>query len=452
MTAGTNSGSTRRTYFKRAGALAGFGGLSLAACGAPQAAQQTATLSAAPVTIQLYKRGTLTEPDVATMLTDWNAAHPTWKVELVQNKSTLEQLSPHIAAGDKIDVLGWYKTAREMIANTGTPKPLDDFIKRDKYAVNKFSAKELDLVGKGKDGKLYSLYYAWGGNLTATFYNRALFKQAGVPEPPTDWTKAWTWDEFRENLRKLTKKSGGVTTQVGFNGYGQTMVSPLVLTDAKWISDDWKKIDLTNNELLTTYERLADITAKDGSAMGSQGVDLGTTSAEQAFMTGKMAMYTVCCGPAAPAKKFIDAGMDWGFAPSPKMKYASPDLQSNLIMLLKLGANPDHGWELAKHLIDENRWGAVEGRVPATSADAVTWAKETFKTAPNARSEVLAEAVKYSRPVDKIKYHPFGEGGDLYKLIDPVLQEGLKGTASIRSALPPLQGQAQAIMDRAPDF
>jgi ABC-type glycerol-3-phosphate transport system substrate-binding protein len=141
---------SRRSQLKVAGALAGLG--LTAACGAPQAAQQSVQLSTAPVTIQLYKRGTLVEADVATMLKDWTAAHPTWKVELVQNKGTLEQLSPHIAAGDKIDVLGWYKTAREMIANTGTPKALDDYIKRDKYAVNKFSAKSWTWWGRARTG------------------------------------------------------------------------------------------------------------------------------------------------------------------------------------------------------------------------------------------------------------------------------------------------------------
>ena len=82
--------TSRRSHLKGAGALAGVA--FTAACGAPQAAQQTVTLSTAPVTIQLYKRGTLVEADVATMLKDWNAAHPTWKVELVQNKGNLEAL------------------------------------------------------------------------------------------------------------------------------------------------------------------------------------------------------------------------------------------------------------------------------------------------------------------------------------------------------------------------
>ena len=447
---------SRRAQLRAAGALAGVA--VTAACGAPPAAQQSVQLSAAPVTIQLYKRGTIVEADVAAMLKDWTAAHPTWKVELVQNKGNLEALAPHIAAGDKIDVLGWYQTARGLMANTGIPLALDDYVKRDKYPVNKFSAKELDLVGKGKDGKLLSLYYAWGGNLTATFYNRTVFKQAGVPEPPTDWNKAWTWDEFRENLRRLTRKSGGVATQVGINNYGAPITTPLVHTDAKWISDDWKKFDASSNELLSAFERWADIVTKDGTAMVSPGVDVGmpnnTSSGnqEQAFIAGKVAMHTICCGPLGPAKKFTDAGLDWGFAPSPKMKYSSPDLQSNLVLLTRLGANPEHGWELTKHLIENNRWGHVEGRLPAISEDAQTCAKEVLKSSPNARPEVVADGVKFARPVDKIKYHPLGDGSEMYKILEPVFAEIHAGKATVRAAIPPLQGQLQAIVDRSPAF
>jgi hypothetical protein len=54
--------------------------------------------------------------------------------------------------------------------------------------------------------------------------------------------------------------------------------------------------------------------------------------------------------------------------------------------------------------------------------------------------------------VDKIKYHPLGDGGDLYKTIKPVLDDIWAGKATVRAAIPPLQGQLQAIMDRSPSF
>ena len=182
--------------------------------------------------------------------------------------------------------------------------------------------------------------------------------------------------------------------------------------------------------------------------MASPGVDVGTTNNEQAFMTGRAALYTICCGPANPAKKFTEAGMDWGFAVSPRMKYASYDMQSNLTLLTKLGSHPDHGWELNKYLIENNRWGAQEGRVPPFLADAQSWAKTTFAHNPNARINVLADSIPIARPVDKIKYHPAGD--ELYKVIQPVLAEVWKGSASVRAVLPPLQPQLQSIMDQFP--
>ena len=209
-------------------------------------------------------------------------------MELSQGHATLEQLTPHIAGGEKIDVLGWYQTVRAFNKRTGIPLLLDDYIKRDGYDLKRFNAKELDLVGR-IDGKLYSLFYAYGGNLTAHFYNRALFKQAGVPEPPADWSQAWSWEQFRDAMRRLTKKDGGTTTQIGITHYGDPITSLLVHSDGKWISDDWKQISSADGELLQTFENWADLVNKDGATMASPGVSVGAANTEQAFLTGRAA-------------------------------------------------------------------------------------------------------------------------------------------------------------------
>lgn len=52
------------------------------------------------------------------------------------------------------------------------------------------------------------------GNYTALevmqlFYNKELFTEAGVPVPPADSQKAWTWGEFLEIAKKLTKDQNG---------------------------------------------------------------------------------------------------------------------------------------------------------------------------------------------------------------------------------------------------
>src|SRR5215207_7610870 len=97
-------GQSRRGFLRAAGGIAGAG--VLASCATPGApAQGKPVLSAAPVTVTLYKRQVMTDGDAAVMLKDWYAQHPTWKVEMSQGNATLEQLTPRIAGGDKIDVL-----------------------------------------------------------------------------------------------------------------------------------------------------------------------------------------------------------------------------------------------------------------------------------------------------------------------------------------------------------
>ncbi len=44
---------------------------------------------------------------------------------------------------------------------------------------------------------------------TLLFYNKALFDEAGVPYPPADPAKAWTWDEFVSAAEKLTRDING---------------------------------------------------------------------------------------------------------------------------------------------------------------------------------------------------------------------------------------------------
>lgn len=44
---------------------------------------------------------------------------------------------------------------------------------------------------------------------TLLFYNKALFDAAGVPYPPSDPAKAWTWDEFVAAAQKLTSDVNG---------------------------------------------------------------------------------------------------------------------------------------------------------------------------------------------------------------------------------------------------
>jgi multiple sugar transport system substrate-binding protein len=50
-----------------------------------------------------------------------------------------------------------------------------------------------------------------GGALNLMYYNKDLFRQAGITPPPADVTKPWTWDQYLDALIKLTKDNRGRT-------------------------------------------------------------------------------------------------------------------------------------------------------------------------------------------------------------------------------------------------
>ena len=436
---------SRRRVLSMAGAA---GGVSLlAACGGPQAQETAKPLSATPVTLTYYKRGTLNDVGLETLYKDWTTQHPTWKIDTVQGVND-EKLTASIAAGEKLDTLTYNYAARTMVLAYNMLRPIDSYVAKDKYNVKRFSEKEVELVGR-YDGKLWALPYAYGGNATALFFNRSLFKESGVAEPPADWNQTWSFDQFRDNARKLTKRQGSTITQVAINGLSDSPSNTLstlsALTDAKIISDDYKKSMLDRPDTIDAFQRYADLILKDLVTTGSPGADLGSGNA---FLNGKQAMHVICCGPLAFARQIKPTGIDWGFAPMPKIKYTSPDFQSVLTLMPNSGANPDHGWELFKYLIEDSRLGTLEERVPAVLEDAGDWAKASFGEYPNARAQVLVDSIKFARPVDKIKYHPATT--ELYATARPVVEGMFQGKETVKQAFTTLHPQIQAIVDRTP--
>lgn len=57
-----------------------------------------------------------------------------------------------------------------------------------------------------------------GVEIMTMFYSRKLFRDAGLPMPPANAAKAWTWTQFVEVARKLTvDKNGKNALQAGFD-------------------------------------------------------------------------------------------------------------------------------------------------------------------------------------------------------------------------------------------
>ncbi len=107
------------------------------------------------------------------------------------------------------------------------------------------------------------------------FYNKELFAEADVDLPPSKAENGWTWDEFVEVSKKLTKDANGKNPdQPGFNPdnivqYGVSIPTnfngwlPLVQSNGGDITnEDGTKLTLNTPEAKEALEKIHDLIYK----------------------------------------------------------------------------------------------------------------------------------------------------------------------------------------------
>jgi multiple sugar transport system substrate-binding protein len=168
------------------------------------------------------------------------AKHPDVKIviESVPDQYGTKLLT-QIAAGDAPDIFQIGDGDIRTFMEKGALEELTPFvdgksgIKEEDYYENVLN------VGK-IDDKLYTMPKDY--STLAVFYNKALFDKAGVAYPKA----GWTWDDFYEISKKLTKKDNGKIVQWGvrLGGAEQRFLTPLLYSyGGSVISQDGKKID-----------------------------------------------------------------------------------------------------------------------------------------------------------------------------------------------------------------
>jgi multiple sugar transport system substrate-binding protein len=152
------------------------------------------------------------------VVNEFQRRHPDIKVRAVlSGPGVMQQLSTFCAGGKCPDVLQTWDLTYAELAERGVLLDLNDSLARDPAFGAQLKA---DSVGPLYDtfaynGGQYAFPEQWSGNFL--FYNRQLFADAKVPAPPTAWDKTWTFAEFRDAAKALTKRDGsGRVSQWGF--------------------------------------------------------------------------------------------------------------------------------------------------------------------------------------------------------------------------------------------
>ncbi len=262
-----------------------------------------------------------------------------------------------IAAGTGPDVfmLGdgdtlWY-TDKGALAN------LMPFIKKDKFDLKGYIKGTLT-IGQHKGG-LYALPKDYSP--LAVYYNKDMFKAAGVPTPSAHWT----WTEFRRDALKLT--NGGV--------YGAALPGDWPRAVDAVVRSLGGKLDNSNGTKVVGYmdsgatvkavQFWLDLFLKDKVApTPAQASSLGSGDL---FASQKAAMNLTGIWPSLGATGYPKTlSFKWGVAPFPTGKDSK---HVNTICwagfgMSKTAKNKNASWGLIKAMagpVGDNVWGTVNG-------------------------------------------------------------------------------------------
>src|SRR6201998_3538532 len=144
--------------------------------------------------------------------------HPDIKVRtLLSGGNPLQHMSIYCAGGKCPDVLMAWDLTYAGLAARGVLLDLNTMLAQDKAFAAQLKAESIPSLYQTFtfNGGQYALPEQWSGNFL--FYNKRLFAEAGLPAPPRTWERPWTFAEFLDTARALTKRNGsGRTTQWGF--------------------------------------------------------------------------------------------------------------------------------------------------------------------------------------------------------------------------------------------
>jgi multiple sugar transport system substrate-binding protein len=193
----------------------------LAGCGGSKGSNETASSGASPsaagasdsgspaagsgekINLRLYTYGTEEQYNWSKTLSAYEESHPGVTIELVQlsDKGDTQEASKKLdlaaASSEPMDILMFSDPAgyAQRVA-LGMAAPLDDFIAKDGY-----KEEEDYKVDTHLNGKVYALPGKF--NPWYVLLNKDHLDEAGLPVP-TDWT----WDDYADYAKKLTKGEG----------------------------------------------------------------------------------------------------------------------------------------------------------------------------------------------------------------------------------------------------
>ncbi len=298
---------------------------------------------------------------VESSLRRFEAANPGVRVKRINPGdagSFYTKLQTMMAAGEPPDVFYVGNERIPSFVSLGLLEPLDAYLERERASGAPDALKIEDLYPQVVDAFRYDGAHAGRGTLygipkdfttVGFYYNKALFRAAGVPLPTPDWS----WDDFIAAARKIgatTDAKGERYTGAEFVTWPAMIRAYLFTEGVDVVGQDFDHVTLRDPRAHAALERLRAWRQDEEHALTSGRSKIATGAA--VFSTGRVGM----AGPfgrwVVPEYARI-TDFDWDFAPLPHGA-----VHANIILTVSWSISArserkDAAWKLIRWLTSE---------------------------------------------------------------------------------------------------
>jgi len=174
-----------------------------------------------------------------------------------------------MAETDTLPDLGYFRPDQfGEFASAGYMLDLTNLVQRENLSKN-----YLPQVWLKVNNRIFGAYTA--AECQMMFYNKDVLKKAGVPLPPSDYRKGWSWDQFVKYCRMITTDYKGrhpgdagfddrqvATYGVSLQLWHAMLTPPLWSGDGGIVSSDGRKFLMDSPESIDVIQKIADLINK----------------------------------------------------------------------------------------------------------------------------------------------------------------------------------------------
>ena len=421
----------------------GIAALGLAACGGAPAEPSQPLPAPAPAQISFAAHGDQSWQEFwKTVVARFNERHgPRLSAEFFTSEPDgFRKYFVLIAAGEMWDVFRNEEKRMPEFAKAGGLLDVGGLASRDREARKEDFPESVwaEFFWEGKQ-------YGFGHDLSPAviFYNRKLFREQGVPLPPTRWgDPAWTWERFLDASRRLTSGTGAGKVWGYFGNRWWVYAHPWVWSNGGTIvSKDDKTMTLDQAPAVEALQWYADLGLTQRVVPTQAELqDLGND--QRGFENGRIAMRIDNTSYTIRMRQYMqqDASFDWEMAPYPTGKTgAATRVPNNLVTAWKGTRHPEASWTFMKFMASKEATVDARGMPSRLS---VARLPEALGRTPSQNWRLLADAGAVRRSEPRTPY--FNDFDTALRTAWEEVQDGKRG---LREMVADMKPKLQAILD-----